>query len=721
MRTIRVAIATGVLSLPMAGAGLAQIMLPEISVTAPSPIRRAPATVTVQPLAEAPGLLPIVTDQFATVTLVTPGQLLRDNGATLADVLRNRPGITASTFAPGAASRPIVRGLDNYRVRIQENGFATNDVSDLSEDHAVPIDPLAARRIEVIRGPATLRYGSQAIGGVVNAENNRIPVALPSRPVAVELRGGANSGDNGLDGAVSLDAGRGNIAIHADAFARRASDYGIPAYPYLNPPTPAPVVNGRQPNSAASADGQSIGGSYFFDSGFFGVSLTQFNSNYRIPGAEAAETDTRIDMRQTKVNARGEMRPSSGVVEAIRVWLGASDYKHDEFALENGFNGVQQSFTNRGQEARAEVQFAPFDLRFASLTTAAGVQLARDELSAPGLEGGLFDPNNSRNAAAFVFNELSFNAMQRLQVAGRIESAIVNGTGYTFPSLIGGLGIDPVAAPTTQAFTPKSGSIGFLQDLPWGLTASITGQYIERAPRAPELFSRGPHEATGTFEIGNPGLAIESARSVEIGLRRARGQVRFEATAYHTQFSNFIHKALTGNVCDGDFDSCGNGGTEFNQVIYAQRNATFRGIELQGQVDVSRMGSGWLGVDGQYDVVRATFDDGTNVPRIPPQRFGGGVFFRDANWFARVGLLHAAAQNDIAPNETPTTGYHLLKAELSHSLRIEGATMGQPREVTLGIVGDNLLDAEIRNAVSFKKDEVLLPGRTVRVFARVLF
>jgi iron complex outermembrane receptor protein len=270
-------------------------------------------------------------------------------------------------------------------------------------------------------------------------------------------------------------------------------------------------------------------------------------------------------------------------------------------------------------------------------------------------------------------------------------------------------------------FTPVSAAAGLLQDLPHGLVASLTAQYVERAPRAPELLSRGVHEATETFDIGNPNLKIEAARSVEIGLRRARGAFRFEATAYYTQFAGFIFRRLTGETCGEDFASCtpGGPGGELNQAIYTQRDATFRGAEFQAQFDVGPLHGGTFGVEGQYDIVRATFTDGTNVPRIPPQRVGGGLYWRDANWFARIGLLHAFAQTRIAPNETPTAGYNLLKAELSHTRHFGDAD--GPRTLIVGIVGNNLLDDDVRNHVSFKKDEVLLPGRSVRFFVNLRF
>ena len=375
------------------------------------------------------GTLPIVTDQFATVTVVPSGEIQRSPGRKPRRFPVLKPGITGSTFAPGA-SRPIMRGLDNYRVRIQENGIAVSDVSDIGEDHAVPIDPLVAEQIEVIRGPATLRWGSQAIGGVVNVDNNRIPTCdSAARRAQREVKGAATTVDNGLEGAVLLDAGKGNFAFHADAYGRRAGDYRIPSYPYLFPPDPAPVVDGRQPNSALRTNGQSVGGSYVFDSGFVGVAVSQFNSLYRIPGIEATETNTRIDMRQTKVTSKGEFRPQGSAIEAIRFWLGATDYKHDELAIENGFDGVQQTFTNKSQEGRVEVQLAPFDLRFAALTTALGVQASHARSStAPGLEGGLFDPEPDDERRRLHLQRVQASPTRcACRSPGRIEQANVKG------------------------------------------------------------------------------------------------------------------------------------------------------------------------------------------------------------------------------------------------------------------------------------------------------
>lgn len=734
MAACRVA-AIALISLPILEipAAAQSVELPAITVTA-SPIVRRPVRPTPAPgprdaapdtpfdaAAPAPtpdlyqGTLPIVADQFATVTVMPRGEIDRATGQTLGEILQEKPGITSSGFAPGAASRPIVRGLDNYRVRIQENGIGSSGVSEIGEDHAVPLDPLAAQTVEVIRGPATLRYGSQAIGGVVNAENNRIPTAIPQRGLTFEGRGSITTVDRGREGAVLLDAGGGNFAVHADIWGRNSGDYKIPSYPYLFPEPPAPHVGAWQPNSAHKSNGSSIGGSYVFDRGYVGFAYTNFESKYQIPGQEATETRTNIDMKQTKLTSKGEFRPDGHAIEAIRYWFGATDYKHAEIADEGGFYGEQQYFLSNQKEGRIEVQLQPFDLRFAALTVGLGVQASRERLDAPGLEGGLFDPNTTRSVAGYMFNELRFNATQRLQLAGRIESNVVKGA---VPDLF----VDPDANIwRDRQFTPLSGAVGFLQDLPGDLVASVTYQHVERAPRAPELLSHGVHEATGTFDIGNPNLVTEAANSVEAGLRRAKGPLRFEATAFYTRFNNFIYRNLTGQTCDEDFASCapGNAG-ELLQAVYSQRDATFRGAEVQAQYDVAPIARGVWGIDGRYDIVRATFTDGTNVPRIPPQRLGGGVYYRDGNWFARVGLLHAFPQNDVSDYETVTGGYDLLKAELSYSSKLPGDPSGLT-EVKVGIVGDNLLNDDMRFAQSFKKDEVLQPGRTVKVFATVKF
>jgi iron complex outermembrane recepter protein len=786
--TRKICTATGASWLALSATALAQdapATLPEVNVTAPSPIvKRKPSVVRVparvgqatdrrnrgpaaqaQPALSAPvtpapqqGALPVVTDQFATVTVVPNEELRRAGGATLGDLLFAKPGITGSSFAPGASSRPIIRGLDVNRVGIVENGTGGGGASDLGEDHFVPIDPLATNQVEVVRGPAALRYGSTSIGGVVSASNNRIPEALPVCPAApfqnygiaakapladaasppcvtAETRTAVSTVDRGTEGGILLDAGGGNFALHADAFGRKSSDYNIPGYPYLFDQTRP--VNGRQPNSAAQADGASIGGSYVFHGGFIGAAITQNDSLYRIPGIDGADHQTRIDAHQTKLTARGEYRPDAAAIEAVRFWAGATDYKHNEIGLADPNDpatlGVRQIFTSKDQEGRVEVQLAPFNARFAAITTAFGLSAGHQELTAPSPDdprsplNGLWDPNRNNRVAGYLFNELKFSETTKAQVAGRIEQVNLSGTTPAFIPGVFDVNVDPAsigpATPRDLHFMPKSASVGLIQNLPYDLVASVTAQYVERAPKPAELFSRGAHDATATFDIGNPNLGIETAKSIEVGLRRAAGPLRFELTGYYTRFNGFIFRRLTGNTCDGNacVDIADPNQLELKQAVYSQKDAVFRGAEFQSQLDVGPLNGGIWGIENQFDVVRATFTDGTNVPRIPPVRAGGGLFWRDANWLMRVNLLHAFAQTDIDPvAETPTPGYNLLKAEVSYKTKLDSSWFGA-REMTVGLVGNNLLNEQIRNSVSYTKDEVLMPGLGLRAFANLKF
>jgi iron complex outermembrane recepter protein len=763
---------------PAAASSSSSTRLPEISVTAPSPIERRRTERTRQPagIVRAPpsrnreralepqaasaapvpqqGVLPIVTDQFATVTVVPNEELRRQGGATLGDLLFSKPGITGSSFAPGASSRPIIRGLDVNRVGIVENGLGGGGVSDLGEDHFVPIDPLSTKQVEVVRGPAALRYGSTSIGGVVSATNNRIPDAMPTcaaapfetyglpikSPLAdttsrgclnVETRSSVSSVNRGVESGVLLDAGGNNVAVHADIYGRTTGDYSIPSHPYLFDQTRP--VNGRQPNSATLSDGASVGASYFFQGGYIGASIGQNDSLYHIPGIDGADHQTRIDSHQTKIAVKGEYRPDAAAIDAVRLWVGATDYRHNELGLADPTDvlsdGVRQTFTNKEQEARVEVQMMPFNARFATVTTAFGLQAGHQELTAPSpddpgaLFNGLWNPNRNSRVAGYLFNEFGFTDSTKAQIASRVEHIDLHGATPDFPSDYLPNGAPQASIARNPSYTPISGSIGLIQNLPGDLVASITAQYVERAPKPAELFSRGSHDATATFDIGDPSLSLETAKSVEIGLRKATGPFRFEATAFYTHFNNFIYRRLTGVMCGEDFDSCGNGdpGNEGRQAVYSQRNAIFRGAEFQSQLDIGPLHGGIWGIENQFDVVRATFTDGTNVPRIPPVRLGGGLYWRDSNWFAHINLVHAFAQNDIAASgETPTAGYNLLNAEITYNTRLNSSWIGA-REMTVGLIGNNLLNQNIRSSVSYTKDEVLMPGIGVRAFANLKF
>lgn len=733
--------------------------LPAIEVTTPSPVAKpkrvrpssagqgAAQAQSEQPAAAPPPgtALDFSSESFVAVTTATEREISATSGATLTDTLATKPGIVGTTFAPGA-NRPIIRGLDSYRVRTQENGIGTHDVAAISEDHAVPIDPNSADRVEVVRGPATLRYGSQAIGGVVAVENERIPTFIPDGGISAAIKGGLTSVDEGSDAAFRVTAGskETGFAVHADGFKRHAEDYGTP--------------KGRELNTFVDSEGGAIGGSHVWSDGFVGVAFAHIESLYGIPGDEAKEgVAPRIDMEQDKVLARGEWRVRDYGLEAVRFWFGASDYAHDELAMhahgeeeghgadahedeheEAGFS-LGSRFTNKEQEARIEVQHAPLGTVLGLMNGAVGVQLGNRETRGQSFEGeSLLEPVETQSVAAFWFEEIDLAKNLRFQAATRVESTTIDGTGW---SSFGGDAhgdhghFTPETFEGERSFTPVSGSLGLLYQLPFQTVARLTGQYVERAPDAAELFSKGMHEATGTFEVGNPFLDVEKATTAEVGLKKATGAFRFDASAYYTRYNGFIYRELEGLSCGGgavggEFDCAAAGHEEegeegehdheeevFDLVFFRQRDANFYGLEVAAQYDVAPIWSGVWGIDGQYDFVHATFADGGYVPRMPPHRLGGGLYYRDQNWFARAGVLHAFEQDQIGDDEELTTpGYTLVSAELAYSVASDARNPGY----TIGLKGENLADDEVLNSASFKRREgVLEPGASVRLFGSI--
>lgn len=653
-----------------------------------------------------PGTLITPQSGLDATTVTTAPNILPNHGATITDTLDQQPGVAGSAFAPGA-NRPIIRGLDNNRVRIQENGISTGDVSDISEDHAYPIDPYSADSVTVTRGPATLRYGSQAIGGVVSVENQRIPTYIPPNGVSGEISGGLSSVDDGRDGALKATAGSHGFAFHADGFDRKADDYDTP--------------DGKQANSFVDSQGASFGGSFIWHDGFFGVSYTRFDSLYAIPGIDSAEEKSRIDMGQDKINAKGEWRAPDIGLAAVRTWFGWDNYAHNEldFDAEENADAVGSRFTNKYTEGRIEAQSVPFATHIGALTSTAGIQISNRKLVGTSFEGdSLLEPNTTDVVGGYLLEELHVTEPLRLQAGFRIEHDSVHGTMY-----------DDIFDPTPsdlvaqhKAFDPKSVSVGLLYDLPLGVVARLTGQYAERAPAAQELFSKGAHDATGTFEIGNPDIGIEKSKSIELGFSKASGRWRFDTSAYYTKYDGFIFRDLTGETCGDTIDTCGTDSpdNEFDEVIFNQRDATFYGVELATEYDVGRVLRGIWGLSGQYDFVHARFSDGEYVPRMPPHRLGAGLYYRDDAWQAKLSSLYAFNQDEVAPNETPTPGYTMLNAEISYTTPLE-AHGGIVPTFRIGVNGENLLNENVRDSTSFKKDEVLQPGANARLFGSLAF
>lgn len=635
----------------------------------PAPQGVETIVITASPLTTDPDKLATIVGQ------VDRAEILRSGGPNLADALASIPGVTGSSFAYGA-SRPVIRGFDSNRVKVMEDGIGSFDVSEIGPDHGVPLDPLSAQRIEVVRGAATLRYGSQAIGGVVNALNNRVPMSLPDAPLATEFTGSYGTVANAGQGSAMMDARTGDLALHADAFIRRTGDYDTPI--------------GSQANSFFHGDGFSGGGSYFWNGNQVGAAVVHYDADYGIPS-----DDTYIDMRQTKALFRSSFA-FDGVLKNVTIDGGYGDYKHDE---RDPAGPVLATFQDKEWDTRVEALFGAFGPFSAG---ALGGQVQRRLFSALGDAQTYLLPTRSINGAGFVFLEAPFTDALRLQLGGRVEHAAVDGTPAS-------------GTPASLVFTPVSGSAGLAftaaEDVQLGLTFSSAA----RAPSITELFARGPHDGPATFEIGDPALRPERANSLEASLHASTGPSHFEASLWGAKFKNFIYGRLTGRTCDEDGDCVATDTEELRELLYRQGDASFWGAEAKASIDVFESTTGVLGLNLLADYVRATLDHAGNVPRIPPYHLGGGLSWNDDAFDASFTLKYAGAQNSISAGETLTAGYMNLDVDVAWR------PFEDHPKIEFAVVGHNLTDELQRNAVSLNKDVVALPGRDIRFMVRAGF
>ena len=614
-------------------------------------------------------------DKLATIVeSVDRDEILKAGGANLADALANTPGVTGTSFASGA-SRPVIRGFDANRVRTLEDGIGSFDVADVGPDHGVPIDPLSAERIEVVRGAATLRYGSQAIGGVINAINNRVPTRLPEEPFSAEFTGLYGDNADTRQGSAMLDGKLGNFALHADGFKRDADDYDIPG--------------GTMANSYSKGDGYSLGGSYLFDKNRVGAAVVHYDSEYGIPGE-----DTFIDMKQTKELLRSSFSPDVGAFQTLNVEGGHADYEHSEIDPETG--EALATFKDNEWDARAEALFGaagPFS------AAALGVQFQNRDFSALGEGADYLLPTTTKSQAAFVFADSPLSQRLHLHSGARVERVEIDGT----PA-------GDVA--TSRNFTPISVSAGLLFDASDALRLGLTLSSAARAPAQTELFARGPHDGPATFETGDPTLGTERANSVEATLRFDSEVVNLEAAVWGAKFDDFIFGALTGRTCDEEGACDFGNGEELKELEYVQTGAKFWGAEGRATFNVASGTAGKLQLLTLADYVRAKLDSGDNVPRISPYHVGAGVNFDGGAFGGGVLLKYTGRQDNVGFAETETAGFVSLDAQASWR------PLRDSQQLEIVLIGRNLTDTTQRNAIALNKEDVVLPGRDVRLMIR---
>ncbi|MGD1324594.1 TonB-dependent receptor [Pandoraea pnomenusa] len=653
---------------------------------APSAVPEAvlPATfVTGNPLGRAAAELTVP------VTELDGKSLALRRAGTLGETLDGLPGISATSYGPNV-SRPIIRGLDGDRIRVLQNGTASLDASSLSYDHAVAQDPLSIERVEIVRGPAALLYGGNAVGGVVNTIDNRIPrESLTGISGATDFSyGGAN---RERAGAAQLEFGNGQFAFHVDGFARKSADLRIPGFAHSTQRRAldgeeAPQASGTLPNSDGQVSGAAAGASWTWADGYAGLSYSGYDSDY----GTVAEEDTRIRLRQQRVALASEVRNLSGPFTAFKFDFGYTDYEHKE--IENGETGT--TFKNHGYEGRIEARHA----KIGPVEGAVGVQFSQNTFSALGEEA--FVPKSDTNTVAlFALEEWAVDPAVKLSFGARVEHSSVK------PTAGGNARFDNLPS---RNFTPGSVSAGAVFGLASAWSLAVNTSYTERAPTFYELYANGPHLATGVWEIGSPQASLEKAVSTDVSLRYANGPNKGSVGVFYSRFSNFIALNNTGRTQALDDDT-------IPVYQYAGVPADLYGVEAEGRARVWQ-GHGNLDVElrGDYTVGRNR-DTGEPLPRIAPLRLTGAIVYGLGRWGARLEVVHASAQGRVPANDLTTSGYTTLGASLTYQFKAGGA------QWLAYLKGENLTNQEVRLASSVLRDIAPQGGRAVRVGLRTTF
>jgi len=676
---------------------------PAATVPQSSPQTLKEVVVTANPLGSD------LNEMVAPVSTLGGDALAVRQASTLGETLNSLPGVTSSYFGPNA-SRPIIRGLDGDRIKVLQNGGSTLDASTLSYDHAVPIDPLVAEKIEVVRGPAALMYGGNAVGGVVNVIDNRIPRDPITGVTGAADVSGTIGGDKGRNASGLLEAGNGRFAVHADAFVRQTSDLRIPGYARSgNQRATQPLPEGESeaygkiPNTNAHQEGGSMGGSYTWADGFVGANWSTYRNDYGTP----AEEDARIKMRQDRFALEGEARnlagTTSGIIESVKGKFSYTDYEHRE--IEDGETGT--TFKNHGWDARLEATHG----KIGNMTGVIGTQFGHTNFSALGEEA--FVPSTATdNAALFVFEELPLvsSGDLKLNFGGRLDHSKVKASANGNERF----------SDAERSFNAGSASAGLLYKLTpvWTMTSNLS--YTERAPTFYELYANGPHLATGSFEVGDPNASKERATSIDLGVRFKQGNHSGSVSGYYSRFQNYLALINTGGYRDaeGNVVSAGADGA-LPELQYMGVPATLYGFEAEGKTRLLQKmltTSDTLDFEARADYVHGeNRSNGEPLPRLSPLRLGGSLVYGAGPWGARVNVDWNARQSRVPSGDTPTAAYTMLGVALTYKMKLSGT------QTLFYVRGDNLTNTEARSATSILREIAPLPGRSVRIGMRTQF
>jgi len=641
-------------------------------------------------------------DVLGGISVLDAADLTREVRPSIGETLAREPGVSSTSFGP-QASAPVIRGLSGDRVRVLTDGIGTLDLSGSGPDHAIAINPLTAERIEVLRGPAALLFGSSAIGGVVNVIDTRIPRHLPDGAVGGDALAGYGTAadERMLNGAVDVPLG-GKFVVHADGNWTKTNDLRTGGYilskqlreeALANPDPEIQALadlKGDLPNSASESKEGALGIAYVGDGGLnVGASVTRHLSNYQVPirysldPAIEAEAPT-IDLEQTRYDARAEI-PIGGFFSQLRARGGYSNYHHDEI---EDTGDIGSSFYSKGGEGRIELE----QTERSGWGGTSGIQYLNRNAKIRGEEKFLPD-SRQKQTGLFTLQTL-VTGPWRFEGGGRVE----------FSKLTAQADAQLATPALSRNFTTVSGSLGAQYEFTPGWRAGLSLSRSARAPSIDELFANGPHGGSQSFEVGDPNLNPEKSLGVEASLRGTKGPVRFTGNLYYTHFANYIFQSPTGAVED-----------DLPVFQYRNGQANFYGFEAQASAKLGEaLGITWGG-ELQADAVHATVKNFGPAPFMPPVRIIGALTGEREQFDGRLEVERAFAHNRTAPIETDTPAYTMVSASLDWHV------FEANPELTLSLAANNIFDVEARRSTSQLKDFAPLAGRDIRLTARLGF
>ena len=622
------------------------------------------------------------------VTVLTEDELRLKVGHSIGETLKNELGVTSQSFGPGVGT-PVIRGQSGSRVRVLSNGIGSNDLSAVSPDHAAGVEPLLAESIEVLRGPATLIYGSGVIGGVVNVIDNRIPNKLPDKLLAGALEQRFDSVSDESSTTMKLEGGNNHLAYHLDGFYRDRNDLdiggtAIDVNAAQATDSALQVIQNTQGtlnNTSAYAISGSAGVSLVGDPGFAGVSINRLENNYGIAPDGSGGEMTRIDLKQSKYDFKSELKNPFKFAESLRMKLGYTDYQHTEIA--DGLPGA--FFSNKSYESRLELAHQPLGILHGLLGFQA---IAGDFAAIDQSTTEIIVPQTQTNSyGVFAVESFTIQALTN-QLGIRVEDISLSPQGLAHLNYV------PVSASASSLW-----KINDSNSLNIALTRS------QRAPQVQELLANGFHDATRSFERGNINLQEETSYNLDLGYKFNSDGVTAQLDLFHNWAGDYIYQQRNGEFIDGA-----------PVLETRQADAGFMGYEGKLIFPLFQNRLGLVDLTLFSDFTRGQFISGSDVPRMPPLRFGFQLDHTKGDWHNNLSLTRGAAQKRAGDNDTPTNGYLLLTLGTQYQIfDMYGA------DVMLFAKANNLLNENIRNSTSYLRNFAPEPGRGAEIGFRVSY